>query len=62
MSQKIRHSLGPSIIIAIAVLIIRRTRKDEFRRGRWYDVLLYVSVTVITCGAVYSLWGLIPKK
>lgn len=48
-------------VFAIAVLIIRRKRTDEFRPGRWYDVLLYVSVAVITCGALYSLWGLLPK-
>lgn len=48
-------------VFAIAVLIIRRTRTDEFRPGRWYDVLLYVSVAVITGGALYSLWGLFSK-
>ena len=49
-------------VFAIAVLIIRKTRSDEFRPGRWYDYVLYLSVAVITCGALYSLWGLIPKK
>jgi hypothetical protein len=44
------------------VLFIRGKRQDEFRPGRWYDYLLYLSVTVITCAALYSLWGLIPRK
>jgi len=48
-------------VFAIAVLIIRRKRGDEFRPGRWYDVVLYLSVTIITCGALYSFWGLIPR-
>jgi Mn2+/Fe2+ NRAMP family transporter len=47
---------------AISVLFIRGKRQDEFRPGRWYDYLLYLSVTVITCAALYSLWGLIPRK
>lgn len=49
-------------VFAIAVLIIRRKRTDEFRPPGWYDVLLYFSVAVITCGAMYSLWGLLPKQ
>jgi Mn2+/Fe2+ NRAMP family transporter len=49
-------------VFAIAVLLMRRQRQDEFRPGRWYDCVLYLSVTVITCAALYSLWGLIPKK
>lgn len=49
-------------VFAIAVLIIRRRRTDEFRPGRWYDVVLYLSVGIITCGAMYSLWGLLPKN
>jgi Mn2+/Fe2+ NRAMP family transporter len=49
-------------VFAIAVLIIRRQHSNEFRPPRWYDALLYVSVAIITCGALYSLWGLIPKK
>jgi Mn2+/Fe2+ NRAMP family transporter len=49
-------------VFAIAVLIIRRQRSDAFRPGRWYDVVLYLTVGVITCAALYSLWGLIPKK
>jgi len=48
-------------VFAIAVLIIRRKRVDEFRPGRWYDVVLYLSVAIITCGALYSFWGLIPR-
>ncbi|MBE0541485.1 MAG: Nramp family divalent metal transporter [Verrucomicrobia bacterium] len=48
-------------VFAIAVLIIRRQRSDAFRPGRWYDVVLYLTVGVITCAALYSLWGLIPK-
>jgi len=49
-------------VFAIAVLIIRRQRQDQFRPGRWYNYVLYLSVTVITCAALYSVWGLIPKK
>lgn len=49
-------------LFAIAVLIIRRQRKDPFRPGRWYDYVLYTTVTIITCAALYSVWGLIPKK
>lgn len=48
-------------VFAIAVLIIRRRRQDSFRPPRWYDALLYGSVAVITGGALYSLWGLLPK-
>jgi Mn2+/Fe2+ NRAMP family transporter len=49
-------------VFAIAILIIRRQRHDQFRPGRWYDCVLYLSVTVITGAALYSVWGLIPKK
>ena len=49
-------------VFAIAVLIIRRTRQDQFRPGRWYDYVLYLSVTIITCAALYSMWRLILKK
>lgn len=49
-------------IFAIAMLIIRRQRSDAFRPRRWYDVVLYLSVAVMTAGALYSLWGLIPKS
>jgi len=49
-------------VFGIAVLIIRRQRADEFRPGRWYDCVLYLSVAVITCVALYSVWGLLPKK
>jgi len=49
-------------VFAIAVLIIRRKRPAEFRPPRWYDVLLYLSVVIITLGALYSLWGLLPKR
>ena len=48
-------------VFAIAVLIIRRQRRDEFRPGRWYDVVLYLTVAIITGAALYSVWGLIPK-
>jgi hypothetical protein len=48
-------------VFAIAVLIIRRQRGDGFGTPRWYDILLYLSVAIITVGAMYSLWGLIPK-
>jgi len=49
-------------VFAIAVLIIRRQRNNDFRPGRWYDYLLYLSVTVITCAALYSVWRLIATK
>jgi hypothetical protein len=49
-------------VFAIAVLIIRRMRTDEFRPGRWYDYVLYLSVTVISCAALYSVWRLIAAK
>jgi len=49
-------------VFAIAVLIIRRDRDPRFRPGRWYDIVLYLSVAIITVGALYSLWGLLPWK
>jgi amino acid transporter len=49
-------------VFAIAVLIIRRQRPDQFRPGRWYDLVLHASVAIITVGALYSLWGLLPKR
>jgi Mn2+/Fe2+ NRAMP family transporter len=49
-------------VFAIAVLIIRRDRDPQFRPSRWYDILLYLSVVVITIGALYSLWGLLPRR
>ncbi|HEX5219196.1 MAG TPA: Nramp family divalent metal transporter [Verrucomicrobiae bacterium] len=49
-------------VFAIAVLIIRRDRDPQFRPSRWYDIVLYLSVAIITIGALYSLWGLIPRK
>jgi Mn2+/Fe2+ NRAMP family transporter len=48
-------------VFGIAVLIIRRKRQDPFRPGRWFDVVLYLTVTIITIAAFYSLWGLLPK-
>jgi len=48
-------------VFAIAVLIIRRQRQDEFRPGRWYDFVLCLSVAVMTVAALYSVWGLISK-
>jgi manganese transport protein len=49
-------------VFAIAVLIIRRQRNDEFRPGRWYDAVLYLSVAIITLAALYSLWRLMTKN
>jgi len=49
-------------VFAIAMLMIRAQRKDPFRPGRWYDVLLYTSVAIMTVGALYSLWRLLPKS
>jgi hypothetical protein len=49
-------------VFAIAVLVIRRDRDPQFRPGRWYDFVLYLSVAIIIAGALYSLWGLIPRK
>jgi manganese transport protein len=49
-------------VFAIAVLIIRRDRDPQFRPSRWYDIVLYLSVAIITVGALYSLWGLFPRK
>jgi Mn2+/Fe2+ NRAMP family transporter len=49
-------------LFAIAVLIIRRQRSDPYRPGRWYDYVLYLSVGVITCAALYSLWRLLPRQ
>ena len=48
-------------IFAIAVLFIRRRRQDVLRPPPWYNALLLLSVAIITCGALYSLWGLVPK-
>jgi amino acid transporter len=48
-------------VFGIAVLIIRRKRQDPFRPGRWFDFVLYLTVTIITIAAFYSLWGLLPK-
>jgi Mn2+/Fe2+ NRAMP family transporter len=49
-------------VFAVAILIIRRQRQDQFRPGRWYDCVLYLSVAVITCAALYSVWRLLPRQ
>lgn len=49
-------------VFAIAVLIIRRQRQDQFQPRRWHAIVLYVTVAIITAAALYSVWGLIPRK
>jgi manganese transport protein len=43
-------------VFGLAVLLIRNQREDAFRPRRWYDVALYLSMVIITCVAVYSVW------
>jgi manganese transport protein len=42
-------------IFALAIILIRKTRQDPFRPGRWFDVLLYFSWVIIAAAAIYSV-------
>lgn len=42
-------------VFGFAIVIIRKTRQDPFRPGKWFDAGLYLSMVVITFASVYGL-------